>query len=194
MKAWLLSILIRLLARTWNLRVHGRLPTGPSIVAFWHGEMLPAWYAFRALRPVALVSSSKDGALLTQLLHDWGYGVVLGSSSKGGKEALDQLIAEASSRVVLITPDGPRGPAHQAKPGSVVAAHRAHVPLILVRVRANRAHIFARSWDKFQLPLPFTTIDLSIDTPWMIAEDATREQLDAHINEMNQRMQSMVSQ
>lgn len=192
MKAWLLSFVIRMLARTWTLNVHGRLPTGPSIVAFWHGEMLPAWYAFRALRPVALVSSSKDGSLLSRLLQDWGYGVVLGSSSKGGKEALEQLVAEASTRIVLLTPDGPRGPAHQAKPGAVVAAHRAHVPLVLVRMRSSRTSVFARSWDSFALPLPFATVDLFVDSPWTIPSAATREQLDEYIAEMNQRMQSLV--
>lgn len=193
MKAWLLSIVIRLLAHTWTVNVHGRLPTGPSIVAFWHGEMLPVWFTFRALRPVALVSSSKDGTLLSRLLHDWGYSVVLGSSSKGGKEALEQLTSEASTKVVLITPDGPRGPLHQAKPGAVVAAHRAQVPLILVRIQAKRKRTLARSWDRFQIPLPFSTIDLYVDSPLMISEDATREQLDTAMAQMNERMQTLVA-
>lgn len=193
MKAWLLSIVIRLLARTWTIRVHGRLPTGPSIVAFWHGEMLPVWFAFRALRPVALVSSSKDGSLLSRLLQDWGYGVVLGSSSKGGKEALEQLVHEASSRVVLITPDGPRGPAHQAKPGAIVAAQRAAVPLILVRMSASRSRTFERSWDKFQLPMLFASIDLYVDQHWTIPIDASRELVEASINEMNERMYNLAS-
>ena len=193
MKAWILSIVIRLLARTWTIRVHGRLPTGPSIVAFWHGEMLPGWFAFRALRPVALVSSSKDGSLLSRLLQDWGYGVVLGSSSKGGKEALEQLVHEASSRVVLITPDGPRGPAHQAKPGAVVAAQRAGVPLILVRMKASRSRTFERSWDKFQLPKLFASIDLYVDQHWTIPLDASREFVESSINEMNERMHNLTS-
>jgi hypothetical protein len=119
--------------------------------------------------------------------------VVLGSSSKGGKEALDQLVHEASSKVVLITPDGPRGPLHQAKPGAVVAAHRAGVPLIIVRMSASRSKVFERSWDKFQLPLPFAVIDLQVDDPWMIPADASREQLDSMITEMNNRMKSLVS-
>lgn len=191
MKAWLLSIVIRVLARSWTVNVHGRLPTGPSIVAFWHGEMLPVWYTFRALRPVALVSSSKDGTLLSRLLKDWGYSVVLGSSSKGGKEALEQLTKEASTKVVLITPDGPRGPLHHAKPGAVIAAHRARVPLILVRVCAQRKRTLSRSWDRFQIPVPFSTIDLYVDAPWMIADDSTREQIDKAIADMNERMQTL---
>ncbi len=193
MKAWLLSIVIRILARSWTVNVHGRLPTGPSIVAFWHGEMLPVWFTFRALRPVALVSSSKDGTLLSRLLQDWGYSVVLGSSSKGGKEALEQLTMEASTKVVLITPDGPRGPLHQAKPGAVIAAHRAQVPLILVRICAQRKRILSRSWDRFQIPLPFSTIDLYVDSPWMISEESTREQIDAAIAHMNKRMQTLAA-
>lgn len=193
MKSILLSILVRMLARTWTIRVHGRLPTGPSIVAFWHGEMLPVWFSFRALRPVALVSSSKDGSLLSRLLQDWGYTVVLGSSSKGGKEALDQLVHEASSKVVLITPDGPRGPLHQAKPGAVIAAHRAGVPLILVRMSTSRSKVFARSWDRFQLPLPFAKVDLHVDDQLSIPADASREQLDSMITAMNNRMKSLVS-
>lgn len=182
-----------MLARTWTVHVHGRLPTGPSIVAFWHGEMLPVWFTFRALRPVALVSASKDGTLLSRLLQDWGYSVVLGSSSKGGKEALEQLTLEASTKVVLITPDGPRGPVHQAKPGAVVAAHRAQVPLVLVRLTAARKRVLARSWDRFEVPLPFSTIDLYVDAPWMISENATREELDKAIILMNERMQTMVA-
>ncbi|MBK9184626.1 MAG: DUF374 domain-containing protein [Ignavibacteria bacterium] len=65
---------------------------------------------------VALVSPSTDGAILADLLTDWGYTVVKGSSSRGGKEALQIMVEQAANSVVLITPDGPRGPAHVAKP------------------------------------------------------------------------------
>ncbi|MBK7033063.1 MAG: hypothetical protein IPH49_07335 [Ignavibacteria bacterium] len=70
MKSRVASVAIRALARTWSMHVEGRFPTGPCIVAFWHGEMLPVWFAFRALRPVALVSPSTDGAILADLLTD----------------------------------------------------------------------------------------------------------------------------
>lgn len=192
MKALIVSIVIRMLASTWTLRVHGRLPSQPSIVAFWHGEMLPVWFAFRALRPVALVSSSKDGALLSKLLTDWGYSVVLGSSSRGGKEALEQLVSEASSKVVLITPDGPRGPNQQAKPGAIVAAQRAHVPVVLVRMQPSRSFVLSRSWDKFQIPSVFASVNLYVDHPWSIPEHANRDEIDALIIEMNTRMEELI--
>jgi lysophospholipid acyltransferase (LPLAT)-like uncharacterized protein len=168
MKALIVSIVIRMLASTWTLRVHGRLPS------------------------VALVSSSKDGALLSKLLTDWGYSVVLGSSSRGGKEALEQLVSEASSKVVLITPDGPRGPNQQAKPGAIVAAQRAHVPVVLVRMQPSRSFVLSRSWDKFQIPSVFASVNLYVDHPWSIPEHATRDEIDALIIEMNTRMEELI--
>lgn len=193
MKSALASLLIRVLARTWSVHVEGRFPTGPCIIAFWHGEMLPVWFAFRALRPVALVSPSTDGAILGTLLADWGYTVVKGSSSRGGKEALQIMVEQAASNVVLITPDGPRGPAHVAKPGAVIAAHRAGVPLILVRMRSTRTTIFERSWDRFQLPLPFAQITLHVSAPIEVPSYLTREEIDGVIAEVSDHLHRLGS-
>lgn len=192
-KSAIASLGIRLLARTWSVHIEGRLPTGPCIVAFWHGEMLPVWYAFRALRPVALVSASKDGEMLSALLKDWGYAVVTGSTSKGGKEALQQLVELATNNVVLITPDGPRGPVRIAKPGAVIAAHRTGVPLILIRMRATQTKTMTRSWDAFQLPLPFAHITLHVSAPIDVPQHLTREDLDKVIENVTQRLHQLGS-
>ncbi len=178
MKAWLASVLLRTLARTWRIRVHGTLPHQPCVVAFWHGEMLPVWYLFRALRPTAVVSMSKDGQLLSNLLKEWGYTVVRGSSSRGGSEVLAEIASRASHDVVLLTPDGPRGPARVAKPGCVVAAHRANVPLVLVRITAGTRYVFSRSWDRFQLPAPFSRITVHVASPIVVDAKATRQEVD----------------
>ena len=193
MKSRIASAAIRALARTWSVHIEGRFPTGPCIVAFWHGEMLPVWFAFRALRPVALVSPSTDGAILADLLTDWGYTVVKGSSSRGGKEALQIMVEQAASNVVLITPDGPRGPAHVAKPGAVIAAHRAGVPLILVRMRATRTKVFHRSWDKFQLPLPFAQITLHMSAPIEVPSFLSREEIDGVIADVSEHLHRLGS-
>lgn len=193
MRSSIASVAIRALARTWSVKIEGRFPTGPCIVAFWHGEMLPVWYAFRALRPVALVSPSSDGAILSALLSDWGYDVVIGSSSRGGREALQTLVEQAKQNVVLITPDGPRGPVHVAKPGAVIAAHRAGVPLILVRMRATRTKSFTKSWDRFQLPLPFAQITLHVSAPIDVPEHLSREELDVMIVEVTEHLHRLGS-
>jgi hypothetical protein len=165
MKAAVASALIRGLARTWRFSLRGDVPSSPAVVAFWHDEMLPMWALFARRQgntPLsALTSLSKDGDILAQLLSDWGYEVVRGSSSRGGKEALEQMVALAAHNVLLITPDGPRGPRHAMKAGAVIAAQRADVPLYLCRMAA-RGHRFARSWDKFLLPYPFARVRIVI--------------------------------
>ncbi len=171
MKAAIASILIRALAWTWRFSVRGELPSHPSVVAFWHDEMLPLWAFFArqqkkargSMHFSALTSLSKDGDILAQVLNDWGYEVVRGSSSKGGKEALEQMVALTERSCMLITPDGPRGPRHQMKAGAVIAAQRTNSPLYLCRIEAY-GHRFERSWDKFLLPYPFTRIRVSIAT------------------------------
>lgn len=181
MKAALLSVLLRALARTWRLRVHGTLPTAPAIVAFWHGTMLPVWYVLRHHRPVALVSGSADGTLLARLLTDWGLEVVRGSSSSGGREALATMTDRARKGLVLLTPDGPRGPAGVAKAGAVVAAWRAGVPLVPIRVRMERPLVFRRSWDRFSLPWPGSAVDVLCGEPMLVPSTADRTAVDAAI-------------
>lgn len=169
----------RLLAKTWRLRTQGELPVAPAVVAFWHGDMLPAWLRFAHSDATALVSRSRDGGLLTHLLESWGFTVVRGSSSKGGDEALAEMTEAARRGLVLVTPDGPRGPAQRMKPGAVVAAHRAGVPLYLCRVRTGWA-IHGTHWDRFLIPLPFAAIELDyrrIDIP----AAADRAQIEACI-------------
>ena len=197
MKAVIASALMRLLASTWIVNIIGILPDRPSVVVFWHGVMLPVWKVFSVRAPAALVSASKDGALLTQLLSDWKYTVVRGSSSSGGSEALDTMVHLAHENIVMVTPDGPRGPAHVCKPGAVVAAFRAQVPIIVVRVQISRAKIFHRSWDAFTLPMPFARITIHIDAPITQPVDgrglATREEIDAMIRHVQHRLNAEVS-
>jgi hypothetical protein len=161
------------LARSWRIRVRGELPQGAAVVAFWHGDMLPVWKHFAASDSVALISQSRDGSLLAQLLGRLGFVTVRGSSSKGGSEALASLVeALQAGKRVLITPDGPRGPRHSMKPGAVIAAHRAGVPLVLCRVRADWS-LHGTHWDRFLIPLPFARTELEFVTI-DIAPDADR--------------------
>lgn len=191
MKSFLTSALIRVLASTWRVHVEGALPKAPCIVVFWHGEMLPIWYAFRGSKPVALVSSSGDGSLLATLLEDWGYRVVRGSSSQGGKEALQDIVANAATSIVLLTPDGPRGPAHVCKPGAVVASHRSGVPVVPVRMMSVGKKIFPRSWDAFQLPLPWSRITVHVGAEIHPDVNATREGIDAAIAHVTDKLERL---
>ncbi len=191
MRDRLASLLMRLLALTWRIRITGTMPPKHCVVAFWHGEMLPIWFTMRCLSPTAMVSASKDGGLLTQLLRDWKYNVIRGSSSQGGREALAAIAHAAERGVVLVTPDGPRGPRHNMKPGAVVAAHRAGVPLVLVRASIFWKKVFSRSWDRFELPLPFARVDIVIDRPHMVPAEADRAEIDRFIAMAQERLQQL---
>ncbi len=188
-----MNVLLSLLdywCRSWHLHLHttGELPQ-PSIVAMWHDEMLPVWRFFAPSSPVALVSQSRDGLLLAQLLQRWNYTVIYGSRHRGGKEALHILEAFARSRTVLLTPDGSRGPRHRFKPGAVVLAYRTQQPLILCRIRASGWR-FRKSWDHFLLPYPFTTVHLFCSPPLSIPPQADRSEIDGWITRCEQWLNS----
>jgi lysophospholipid acyltransferase (LPLAT)-like uncharacterized protein len=162
MKRRIVAFVLDLVARTWRLRVRGMRPSS-GVVAFWHGQMLPVWAIFARQNAIALVSPSRDGDVLAALLERWGYQIVRGSSSRGGRQALETLIEHArAGRLVLITPDGPRGPRGVVKRGAVVCAQQAQVPLVWCSVRCRWAFRSQRSWDRFLLPLPFATVEITI--------------------------------
>jgi lysophospholipid acyltransferase (LPLAT)-like uncharacterized protein len=132
---------------------------------FWHGKMFAGWYAARKQTPVALVSKSKDGELLATVLRGWGYSLTRGSSSKQGREALDRAIELVQTGVrdrLVITPDGPRGPYHRFKRGAFLAAKELDVPLYHLTISYHSRILFVRSWDKFELPRPFSKVDIVV--------------------------------
>jgi len=170
--------LLTLISKTWIFHVKGTILNSTGIIAFWHGNMLPVWKYFANKKPTAIVSQSKDGEILSELLSGWGYSLIRGSSSKGSKEALAEIVEEAKNKLVLITPDGPRGPIREFKPGAVIAAQRSGVHLYLCRVKIRRKYNFNKSWDNFSVPLLFSKINLEIIELGKISPDASREEID----------------
>jgi len=169
------SAILKVISSTWRYHINGDIVKSPAVIAFWHGSMLPVWKYFAKYRPYAVVSRSKDGAILTDMLESWGYNVLRGSSSKGGKEVLNDMQYAAGKGYLLITPDGPRGPIYEFKAGAVIAANRAGVALQLCGVKINRKICLTKSWDRFRLPLPFTKIELKFSGPILIQNVPSRE-------------------
>lgn len=133
------------------------------IFVFWHQKMLPAWYFLSKINSKAIVSLSKDGDILSKILKKWGVDAIRGSSSKGGKEALDNLLIAIENNHLLITPDGPRGPIFEFKAGAVIVSARKKKEIVLVGVNIKNKYIFNNSWDKFQFPLPFSKIEITLN-------------------------------
>jgi lysophospholipid acyltransferase (LPLAT)-like uncharacterized protein len=163
MRAILVNVLVGILMRSVRFSVENAAAVDdllsartPFVLVFWHGSMLWPWWRFRNCNTAALVSMSSDGQLLADILSRWGYAVVRGSSSRGSKEAMQAMRdIIRKGHILCVTPDGPRGPRHEMKMGAVRVAQTMSVPLVIASVGYVRCRRL-RSWDRFELPLPFT--------------------------------------
>ena len=134
----------------------------PVAIVLWHNRLFLAAEIvrrFRVGRPAyALVSASEDGAWLTAFFSLAGLRTVRGSSSRLGREAASALVETLrAGHDIGITPDGPRGPCYDLKPGTVIVARRTRVPMLLVGGEFSSAWRL-RSWDQFYVPKPFSRV------------------------------------
>jgi 3-deoxy-D-manno-octulosonic-acid transferase len=162
----------------WDFDIHPDarpLLTGqddkPALVAFWHETLAltPAlyWWGRRqnpALRLHVLISRNRDGRLVTDIVAPWGVQVITGSTDrrgkdnkskdKGGAAALRRLLDQVrDGSLVVITPDGPRGPRRQVEQGTVGLARLSGAPIVPVGLWC--AHWRLGTWDRMMIPLPF---------------------------------------
>ena len=150
----------------------------PVMYVFWHGHLLTLVHVHRHQGAVVLVSEHDDGEYVTRILDRSGFSTVRGSSTRGGKRGLKGLVRAArSGHDVAVTPDGPKGPRGVFKPGALVAAQLAGLPVFPIVVRPVGAWRF-RSWDEFLVPKPFTSIEVEYLAPRHVPRDATRKVLD----------------
>lgn len=185
----LVAALIDLLCRTWKLNffmsdeTKNLINSDQNVIyAFWHGTMLVPWFVLRNKKITALVSSSKDGQLLVNLLNKWKYNTVRGSSNKGGKEALEELLLLAENHNSLaLTPDGPTGPANKMKIGALLCSLKTATPLLLIGIGIKKS-IELKSWDKFKIPYPFTTINVVYSEPIMFDKNLSRDAVESERN------------
>lgn len=127
----------------------------PKLVAVWHENGLILVPKFASKNIHALASQSRDGELGARLLKYFGVECVRGSSSRGGANAINEMVKIAPNvRALGITIDGPRGPRRKSKPGIVVLALRTGFPILPVAASATKS-IRVNSWDRTCIPLPF---------------------------------------
>ena len=130
----------------------------------WHGELFISPLVYRKLRKhqktSAIISGHHDGELIARTLQLLNITPLRGSSRKGAKAVLLAAIKSIKDGYsVMITPDGPKGPRHSMSDGAVALAQRANLPLMVVNFKAN-SFWQLKSWDRFVIPKPFTTIDI----------------------------------
>jgi len=129
---------------------------GPVIWAFWHGELVLPAYVGRNRSVRILISKHRDGELVSRIAKGLGYDVARGSSTRGGMRALRGLARSISSEDIAITPDGPAGPRRHARQGVVLLAQLTGRPIMPFAAAAHPSRNL-NSWDRFTIPLPFST-------------------------------------
>ena len=167
---WPLAVVVRLWGRSLrmetspeDLRNYTRRDGAVAII-LWHNRLFLAAEIVRRYRQgrptYALVSASRDGAWLTAFFSLVGMRAARGSSSRLGREAASALIeVQRAGHDIGITPDGPRGPCYEVKPGAVIVPRRTGSPVLLVGGEFTRAWRL-KSWDRFYLPLPFSRVQM----------------------------------
>jgi len=165
-----------------------------SAVTF-HGIMLFPLYYARRYHALIMVSRSWDGDLIERCLHRWGYDTTRGSSSRGGKEALAEMIEILKEKDwnAALAVDAPRGPARKAKIGTVVLARETGRPVVPLVSWATRKIQFS-SWDSMILPLPFSTIVLAFGKPLEVPKGLEREDYEMIRREIEDELNRVTNQ
>ena len=166
---------IMLLARSWRMRTVDEdrwrpiyEARRPHVFLLWHEALLPLLWQHRGQGVVIVVSEAREGQYLADLALSLGYGAVRGSSTRGGARALLGAVRELQEgRSVAFTPDGPRGPRRELKPGVLAAAQRGQATVVPIHAEAERAWRL-HSWDRFVIPKPAARVTVRYGRPFEV--------------------------
>lgn len=170
-----------------EIRATGRLP----IYAVWHDRIFLGTYFLRDGRAVYLTSQSFDGEYIARFLQRFGYGVVRGSSTRGGGRGLVEMVRGMRRGLEMgFTVDGPKGPRYRVKPGVLMLAKKTSNPILPFTVSAEH-YWTVNSWDKLQIPRPFTRAKLIFGNPIEVAADANDIELTAKLEELQSELDKL---
>ena len=164
-KAWFSTIRVRVV----NPENRRRVVSGkePFVFATWHRAAIYFLYYLGSLHAMVMFSRSRDGEYIARFASRMGTVPVRGSSSRGGKEALREMVRhlEEGGLYCATVLDGPRGPAFKAKPGMVVLAQRTGVPLMPILWSCGKSITFKKTWDGTMIPKPFSEVAVMFGDP-----------------------------
>lgn len=174
----------------------------PIIIAFWHNRLflMPYCWPSRAAFHM-LISAHADGRLISKTVSWFGISTVTGSSSKGGSQAMRELVRLlGSGTTVGITPDGPRGPRMRSGDGAVALAKLSGAKIVPAAVSTSRRKLLS-TWDKLIIPLPFSKGARVWGTPITVPRDCgpedltrLREELEDSLIAVSNRADDLVGQ
>jgi lysophospholipid acyltransferase (LPLAT)-like uncharacterized protein len=158
----------------------------PILFALWHGRMFLSIQAHRHEGIVTMASRSKDGEIIARWLERNGYSVVRGSSTRGGSEALREMVRRMrSGRGGALTVDGPTGPPRRVQPGIVQLARMTGGWILPITSSSARPR-FLSSWDRYLLPMPFSRNVVLYGEPFPVdpgeSDEEARERIEAALD------------
>jgi len=190
---------MRLVCRTLRWRVEGwdnlhsiHAAKKQVIYTFWHGRIFMGTYFFRNRGIVVMTSRNRDGEYIARVIKRFGYSAARGSSSRGAKSALVEMIQELRrNKDVAFTIDGPRGPRYVAKPGAVWIAAKTGDAIFPFHMTPERSWVL-RSWDHFHFPKPFSRVLVLMGKPIYVKEHATEEDMAAAQNALQRSLEDLL--
>ena len=171
----------------------------PVLFTTWHCQLLfPLFYArhYYAQAPplVLMASPSRDGEFIAEVARGLGFIVCLGSRRKGGVQALQQMSAYVRrGHGCGLVADGSRGPARVAQKGVLFLAREARVPILPLAVAARHKITFP-TWDRFELPLPFSRLALLVGEPLSVAPGDRGPRLEPRRRDLEDRLNALFRQ
>ncbi len=163
----------------------------PIIFVFWHAHTLPLAWCHRDEGIVTLVSEHGDGETLVRLIRRWGFDSVRGSSTRGATKALKGLIRAArAGKDLAITPDGPRGPAREFKPGALAVAQATGLPVVPLAAGASRSWR-VQSWDRSLIPHPFSRLCVAYGPPRSVPAHMDRGALESLARDLGKELEDL---
>ncbi len=171
--------LIRLIGATIRFQAEGgeyldRLAEANKlpILAFWHDRIFAGTYYFRGSGIGVITSQSKDGEYIARFIQRLGYGAIRGSSTRGGVGALVEMIRLMKAGMPMaLTVDGPKGPRHVVKPGAAMLAKKTGEPIVPFTIHST-AYWSVNSWDRMQIPKPFSKARVIFAPPIFVKADS----------------------
>jgi lysophospholipid acyltransferase (LPLAT)-like uncharacterized protein len=199
--AWVASLYLRLVLSTvrWEVSVPSTSQRLISenrqlIICFWHGRLMMMRAGLPRHRIVhALISEHRDGLLISRVLRGFGVHTVASARRRGGQSALRTMVRLlADGNVVVITPDGPRGPRMRAKAGAVKLAQLSGAPLIPASGAVKRRALLG-TWDRFCLVFPFSHGIVLAGEPIDVPGEATEAELERVRGRLEDRLNELTA-
>jgi len=194
-------LLINLIGRTVRFQIEGNehweAITGKGqlpIYTFWHNRIFIGTYFFRQRGIVVMTSQSFDGEYIARFIQRFGYGAARGSTTRGGTGAFIEMVRCVRQGCPAgFSIDGPKGPRYVAKMGAVLLAKKTGQPILPFTLTCRKFWQAHRSWDRFQVPKPFTRVLVSIAEPIYVPANADDTALETKRDELQQALDELTA-